>query len=457
MVEVFQKWYVKVILIAVLIIFALVIGYMIGGGPQTTATTAPTTATPTTTLTPSITLQASDTPVPPVGEVKETQLIRTPTLAPTVTPGVVTNFVEKVAENIGVDEFTFIGLSGEDWLNLFFSFVIFLILLLLLSRVIILILKDIVRRSPTKYDDLLLNKVHSQITWLLGVIGLQYGTLRLIFLEPQIKQWLNQIYSSLYVIIFSIMVWKLMDVGIEWYKNEVETKHDEHQKDTILLLGHRIGRFFLIAVSVVMILSINNINVSVLIASLGILGLAFSLAAQDSLSNLISGVLISLDQPFRVGDRIEIQGLGTWGDVVDIGLRSTRIRTRDNTLVIVPNSKIGSDQVINYTFPDPQYRIQMEINIPYGEDIEKTRHIIISSVRKVEGVLPEKPVEALYVAMGGTGMVFRIRWWIDSYIDTRRMFDRVNSALQVAFDAAGIHMPNPAYDINVFEEPKSEE
>jgi len=454
MVDVFQKWYVKVILVAVLIIIALLIGYRIGDRAQTTES-KPT--TPTITLTPSITPRVSDTPVPPVAEVKETQLIMSPTPAPTATPGYLSIIVEQVAQDIGVKDFTFIGLSGEDWLNLIISLAIFLILLFLISRVIIFILKGVVRRSPTCYDDLLLNKVGSQITWLFGVVGLQYGTIRLTFLDAMVKQWLNQIYGSFYVIIFSIMLWKLLDVVVTWYKNEVETKHDEHQKDTILLLGHRIGRFFILAVSAIMILSINNVNVSVLIASLGILGLAFSLAAQDSLANLISGVLISLDQPFRVGDRIEIHGLGTWGDVVDIGLRSTRIKTRDNILVIVPNSKIGTEQVINYSYPDPQYRIQMEINIPYGEDVERIRKIIVNSVKDVEGVLPDKPVEALYVAMGGTGMVFRVRWWIESYIDTRRMFDRVNTALQAAFDESGIHMPNPVYDINLFEESKSKE
>ena len=72
-------------------------------------------------------------------------------------------------------------------------------------------------------------------------------------------------------------------------------------------------------------------------------------AAQDTLADAIAGFLILLDQPFRVGDRIEITGLGTWGDVVEIGTRSTRIRTRDNRLVIVPNSAIAKDQVVNYS------------------------------------------------------------------------------------------------------------
>jgi small-conductance mechanosensitive channel len=177
--------------------------------------------------------------------------------------------------------------------------------------------------------------------------------------------------------------------------------------------------------------------------------LALSLAAQDTLADVISGVIIFLDQPFRIGDRIEIQGLGTWGDVVDIGTRTTRIRTRDNRLVIVPNSMIGSNQIVNYTYPDPRYRVQIEIGIGYGSDIEKVRLTIEGAVSKVEGVLTDKPVDALFLDFGPSATVFRVRWWIDSYVDTRRMFDRVNEALYAALDAAGVEMPFTTYDVNV--------
>jgi small-conductance mechanosensitive channel len=415
-------------------------------------TTAPT-ETPTISATPIATPSNTPEPTQPdnaAGQVEETpQLITTPTPAPTATPGPLADLAEQLAIQIGVTQVRFLGLTGEDWINLIISIIIFLVSLLLVARLLYALLKRVVKSTPTKYDQILLEKIRPQIFWFLAVIGLQYGTIRLIFLQPAVKQWLNQLYGSLYVVIFTVVAWKLLDIGVDWYRNEVEAKHPEHQHDTILVLGQRVGKFVILSVSFIMILSLFNVNVDVLIASLGVVGLAFSLAAQDSLSNLISGVLISLDQPFRVGDRIEIQGLGTWGDVIDIGLRSTRIRTRDNIMVIVPNSKIGADQVINYSYPDPQYRIQMEINIPYGEEVERIRKIIVEAVSRVHGVLPDKPVEALYVEMGGTGMVFRIRWWIESYVDTRRMFDQVNTALQSAFDQEGIVIPNPAYDIRL--------
>ncbi len=209
----------------------------------------------------------------------------------------------------------------------------------------------------------------------------------------------------------------------------------------------------LVTISMIMVLSLYNINVTAIIAALGVGGLAISLAAQDTLSNVISGIMIMLDQPFRVGDRIEIPKMSTWGDVVDIGLRSTRIRTRDNRLVIVPNNTISTDQVVNYSYPDPQYRIQFEIGVGYGQDIEKIRQVIIDAVRQVEGVLTDKPVDALYVTMGESAMIFRVRWWIKSYRDTRHIFDRVNTALHTAFDEAGIELAINTMDINIINKP----
>jgi len=222
----------------------------------------------------------------------------------------------------------------------------------------------------------------------------------------------------------------------------------------LILIG-RILRFSLIALGVIIVLDRFGVNVTGLTAALGIGGLALGLAAQDTLADAIAGFTILMDQPFRVGDRIEIQGLETWGDVVEIGTRTTKIRTRDNRMVIVPNSTIAKSQVINYSYPDPRYRIQIDIGIGYGTDIEKVRQIIIDTVRGVEGILPDKPVDALYNEMGASSMTFRVRWWIESYEDTRHIFDRVNTALQKALDEAGIDMPFTTYDVNIKMDPSA--
>jgi len=400
-------------------------------------------------------------PEPPTGTQEpetdqgaERILLPSLTPAPTMTPDALTEMVGEFAQATGLQDVTVFQVNVEDWLDLGVSVLLTFIFGFLLSRLVYYGLAKAVARTETKYDDIFIEQIRSQIFLIIITFGFQVGTVRLSLIEALVKVRFNRIYTVIYVVAATVIIWRLVDVFFEWYENEIEpVRADSHQVDTLLLLFHRFARVLLITISMIMLLSLYNINVNALIAALGVGGLAVSLAAQDTLSNVISGIMIMMDQPFRVGDRIEIQGLGTWGDVVDIGLRSTRIRTSDNRLVIIPNNSISTDQVVNYTFPDPRYRIQIEIGVGFGEDIEEVRHIIINTVRHVEGVLIDKPVDALYVDIGESAMTFRVRWWIESYEDTRRMFDRVNTALWRALDEAEIDMPFNTMDINIVNMP----
>jgi small-conductance mechanosensitive channel len=115
----------------------------------------------------------------------------------------------------------------------------------------------------------------------------------------------------------------------------------------------------------------------------------------------------------------------------------------------VPNSVIGANQVINYSYPDPRYRIQTHVGIAYGSDLEMARRIIVDTVRQMEGVLPEEPVDALYIEMGGSARILRVRWWIESYVHARHMLDRVHTAVEQALNEAGVEMPFPTQSISL--------
>jgi MscS family membrane protein len=398
--------------------------------------------------------QPTETPEPTTDEAVESFILPSATPAPTVTPGAATELISEFTQATGLQEVTVFRIGVEDWLNLGLSILQVFVIGYLLSRLVYFVLSKAAARTESSYDDVFIKQIRSQIFVILIVFGFQVGTVRLPFIDVLIKQWLYRLYTVIYVFSITVIVWRLVDTLVEWYQIEVEPKKsDSHQADTILLLLHRFARVLLITIAAIMLLSLYNINVNALIAALGIGGLAVSLAAQDTLSNVISGIMIMLDQPFRVGDRIEIQRLGTWGDVVDIGLRSTRIRTSDNRMVIIPNNVISTDQMVNYSYPDPRYRIQIEIGVGYGEDIEKVRQILVDTVSQVEGVISYQPVEALVVSMGEYAITMRVRWWIQSYVDTHRMFDRVYTTLRGALDEAGIEIPTGIYDINILHMP----
>jgi MscS family membrane protein len=377
------------------------------------------------------------------------EILVAPTLAPTATPGVISDVVENLVEATNLYETRILGLLVADWINLAISFLLVVLTVTLIGRLIFLILYSIAKRTGTKYDELYLRSIKPYFSWLLVVIVLNIATIRLQFLSPAFKQWLSQIYYIVIVGLVIIGLWKLIDIFTLWYKEKVKDQDERGGKEAVVVLAERGIRTLLVLVGLIIILDHIGFNISALVTAIGIGGLAISLAAQDTIANMISGVIILIDQPFRVGDRIEIQELNTWGDVVTIGLRSTRIRTLDNRLVIVPNRGISNNQVVNYTYPDPRYRIQTVIGVAYGSDLRVVRDVIIRSLIGVEGVLPDKPVDVLFMEWGDAAMQLRVRWWIESYVDARRSTDRVNEAIYEALTKAGIETPLPAMTVEL--------
>ena len=372
---------------------------------------------------------------------------RTP--VPTAAPGAVEVAVDQFTENVGIEDLVILGLSSADWINLVISIVLVLVLYRFGMWVVRSILRRIVLRTPTDLDDRFLADTDPQIRWLITVLVIEISLLRLQFLDISIKMFIRDTTFVLYILIFAIITWKLVNFGLEHLEDRLSQQMDANQVTTLIQLVGWLVKFLVVFVYFTILLDHFGISITALAAVIGIGGLALSLAAQDTIADFISGIIILLDQPFRIGDRIQIDSIDTWGDVTEIGLRTTKIRTRDNRLVMVPNSTIGNSPVVNYTYPDPRYRIQIEVGIGYGQDIDDIRKVITETVGKIDGVLKDKPVDALFLEFGETNMLFRIRWWIDSYVDTRRMFDTVNQALYTALDGAGVEMPFTTYDVNI--------
>lgn len=376
-------------------------------------------------------------------------IVETRTPVPTGTPGPIVSGVEQLAADVGLAQTVFVGLRAADWINLGISLLSVLGGYLLGTWLIRRVLPRLARRTATGFDDAFLTEAGPALRWLFVLLVLEFATERLTFLSAGARTLVLDIYFVAGLALVARILWKAIDLVERWYtKGAVERDRGDDLAPVITLLV-RVGRVLLVIAGTAVLLSHFGINVAALAALLGLGGLAFSLAARDTIADAISGFVILVDRPFRIGDRIEIQGVGTWGDVTNIGLRTTRIRTRDNRMVIVPNSVIGANQVINYSYPDPRYRIETHVGISYDTDVETARRVIIEAVEKVEGVLPDKPVDALYNEMGDAAMIFRVRWWIESYVDTRRVIDRVHTALQYALDEAGIESPFPTQNVNL--------
>jgi small-conductance mechanosensitive channel len=393
---------------------------------------------------------SADTPEPaptPTDLLEGVIMTRTP--EPTATPGRVEQQVEEVVETIGLARVTFLGFGVVDWANLAVSLLFALIVYLVGTGLLRWVLPVLVRRTPSEFDDQLLEAVFADVRWLLVVLALYAANMRLTFVSVGRKLFLGDIYFVAGLFLGVRIIFKLIELSDGWARQRMKQAGREGELDRVYELFARAARVVTALVATIILLGHFGVNVTALGATLGLSGLALTLAAQDTIADAIAGVIILADRPFRVGDRIEIQGAGTWGDVLDIGLRSTRIRTRDNRVVILPNSVIGSNQVTNYSYPEPSYRCETHLRVEDDTDLETVRRLIVDTVRNVEGVASNRRVDALYMEMGPSSITFRVRWWIDNYSARSRNLDQVLTSLQAAFDRAGIPFASTTQSVNL--------
>jgi len=183
-----------------------------------------------------------------------------------------------------------------------------------------------------------------------------------------------------------------------------------------------------------------GIDVAAALAGLGVAGIAVGFAAQDSLANIIAGFTIFIDKPFEVGDWVAVAG--EVGEVSRITMRSTRIRTRNNTYVVIPNKLIIDEVLVNHS-KHGATRVDVAVGIAYKEYIPQAREILVKAASAVDGVLKKPVPETVVVGLGGSSVDLEVRVWIDQAPEQEQISARIVEASKLALDAAGIQIPFP--------------
>jgi len=198
-----------------------------------------------------------------------------------------------------------------------------------------------------------------------------------------------------------------------------------------------------------------NINVTAWIASAGIVGLALSFAAQDTLSNLFAGVSIVADAPYKTGDFIILES-GERGLVTHIGLRSTRILTRDDVEITVPNGVIGNSKIINEAGgPSARHRIRVAVGVAYGSDIDQVIATLAGIAIAHSEVCDTPEPRVRFRKFGESSLDFELLCWIDQPVDRGRLTHELNCAVYKAFAEEKISIPFPQRDLHVRTMPQS--
>ncbi|MBW2481178.1 MAG: mechanosensitive ion channel family protein, partial [Deltaproteobacteria bacterium] len=195
----------------------------------------------------------------------------------------------------------------------------------------------------------------------------------------------------------------------------------------------------------------SGIPVHAVLASAGIAGFAVAMAAKDTLSNLFGGVAIFMDRPFRPGDYIVLDD-NERGKVVHIGLRSTRIQTRDDVMITIPNSIITNTKIVNQSSPTPIFRVRIKIGVAYGSDIKQVETILVQQVRSNPLAAQYPEPRARFRKFGDSSLDFELLCWVKRPQDRGRFMHGLNSAIYNAFAEAGIKIPFPQRDVHLTNE-----
>ena len=334
--------------------------------------------------------------------------------------------------------------------NRYIQALLIILLFLGLAKVLDVVITRVVKRwiekTRLKLDDQVLDIFHKPVFLSIILFGLALATERLEF-----KETINFItLSGLKTV--AIFLWA--SAAARFLKLLLNlVSHDESRfkliQDRTLPLFNNLLILLVTGLSIYIIFLVWNIDLTAWIASAGIIGLAISFAAKDTLSNLFSGVFIMADAPYKLGDFIVLDS-GERGAVTNIGIRSTRLLTRDDVEITVPNSIMGNTKITNEAGGrHEKFRIRVKVGVAYGSEIDKVHKVLLDVATNFPDVckIPEPRVR--FRAFGDSSLDHELLCWVKKPVLRGKILHMLNTAVYKRFLQEGIEIPFPQRDMHI--------
>ncbi len=295
--------------------------------------------------------------------------------------------------------------------------------------------------TSSDLDDRVLQRVIPYVSRLLIVTGI-YLAVRSLPLHERLVIVISGIIYVILIVIVCNLIYHAVDEFMKWYVASQQDTAGAVMSRQMVPVAEKIVSLFLMCTALVVVLKHFNYDIFSLVTALGIGSLAIGMAAKDTLAHMISGFTIMLDRPFRIGDRILLVG-GQIGDVADIGLRSTKIKTLDNQLLIIPNSDLCNTMLTNLAFPNSRAKGRINLGVAYGSDVDQVKALLVATALEAGNVLPDPLPEAYFVSFGDSALNMSLFFWVEEYATLFATTDRVNSLIIRRFREQNIEIPFP--------------
>ena len=306
------------------------------------------------------------------------------------------------------------------------------------------VIKKLTEKTKTKVDDIIVDMIEEPIVLALAIIGMWYGLHRLDF-PQEWYEFMGKIYHILIAINITWLVARLVDAVIQEYIVPLAEKTESSLDNQIIPVLRKGLRSIIWVLGIIVALNNAGYDVGAIIAGLGIGGLAFALAAKDSVANIFGGIMIFTDKPFKAGDRIKINGFD--GTITEVGIRTSRMRTLEGRLVTIPNALFTGDMVENVT-AEPSRKVILNLGLTYdmkAEQMEKGIELLKEIAKSNNDINDDYMVS--FNAFGDFSLGIIFIYYIKAGSDNLDTQTAVNLEILKQFGGNGLEMAFPTQTI----------
>jgi MscS family membrane protein len=306
------------------------------------------------------------------------------------------------------------------------------------------IVKSIVKRTKTRLDDIIVDMLEEPVVLIITIIGVWFAVGRLTF-SDQANVWIGNGYWFMITLAVAWLLARLVDAIIREYVMPLAQKTENDLDDQVIPIIRKAIRATIWILGVIVALNNAGYNVGALLAGLGIGGLALAMAAKDTVANIFGGITIFTDKPFKINDRIKINGFD--GTISEIGIRSTRLKTLENRIVTIPNSKFTDGMVENVT-SEPSRKVVLKLGLTYDTTAEKIQDGMkaLKSIVDESDALEENAVIS-FTEFGDFSLGILFIYYIRKDADIMNAQTDVNMEIKQRFEALGIEMAFPTQTV----------
>jgi small-conductance mechanosensitive channel len=330
--------------------------------------------------------------------------------------------------------------------------VIFGVLLALIARTVVRWLKAKASKTDTNWDDIIIAAIGTPAQFAIVAVSV-YIALKYYIPIPENLQWIldPRSVAAFYILMAAWIISSFLHDIITIYGHEFAEKSEGDWDDRLVELLELIVKYVVWFAAIMLVLATFAIDITPFLAGAGIAGLAVALAAQDIISNFFGGAIITVDKPFKVGDRIKVDTY--YGDVISIGPRSTRLKTLDYQIVTIPNNKITTNVIVNYAEPDQKLRITVPVSVAYGTDPKKVKTLLLEIAKTIikgtDYLLEEPAPKVFFLEFSDSSLKFVLYVWAKKYNLPDEVKDAINSQIVERFAAESIEIPYPQMEVRL--------